>query len=370
MVNQQRLLEEFIELVAIDSESGNERAIADLLNKKLTTLGFEVVEDKTGEIIGTGTGNLIATKPATQADIPTVFFSAHMDTVKPGIGIQPILKDGIITASGDTILGGDDKAGIAAILEAMKTIQENNIPHGELQVIFSVGEEVSLLGVKNLDYSKLNAEFGYVLDCDGPIGTIISKAPSHNKIKAVIRGKAAHAGMAPEDGINAIVVASEAIAAMPIGRIDQETTSNIGIINGGKAANIVPAEVTIIGETRSLDETKLQKVTDEICRAFRETAEKRGATADVEVELEYPKISIDQDAKVVQIAIRAAAKLGIKHQLKQSGGGSDANIYNGKGIPTANLAIGMSKVHTTDEFIKVEDLVQGAEYIVAIVESI
>lgn len=370
MVNQERLVKEFMELVAIDSESGDERAIAEILKGKLTALGFEVYEDNTGDVIGTGTGNLIATIPGTKADAPTAFFSAHMDTVKPGNGIQPILKDGIITAAGDTILGSDDKAGIAAILEAFKTIRENKMAHGELQVIFSVGEEVGLLGVKNLDYTKVKAQMGYVFDCDGPIGTIISKAPSHNKIKAVIHGKAAHAGMAPEEGINAIVVASEAIAQMTLGRVDEETTANIGIIYGGEANNIVPAEVTVEGESRSLDEAKLARVTDDICRAFRETAQKRGATVDVQVELEYPKISIDQKAEVIQIAIRAAAKLGIKHQIKQSGGGSDANFYNGKGIPTANLSIGMSKVHTTDEFIKVEDLVQGAQYIVAIVESI
>lgn len=370
MLSADRIVDEFIQLVTIDSESGAERQIADVLKSKLKDLGLVVYEDNAGEILQTDTGNIIANLPGTLTGLPTVFFSAHMDTVKPGKGVEPIVTNDIITTKGDTVLGGDDKAGIVAILETIRILKEENIPHGDIQVIFSVWEEGGLKGAKNLEFNKLKAQFGYVLDCDGPAGTIITQAPAQNSIKATIFGKKAHAGICPEEGINAILVASEAISNMQLGRIDEQTTANIGIINGGEATNIVPDKVVVEGEARSINIEKLKLQTDLISNAFIKMAQKHGTKVEVTVENVYPNINLKETDQVVQIALQAASNIDITPQLKHTGGGSDANIYNGHGIPTANLGIGMSKVHTSDEYLQIKDLMQTTQYLIEIIKII
>jgi len=374
MANRKRIVDEFLKLVQIDSPSLHEREIADYLKQKLTGLGLEVVEDRAGRAIGNSigsqTGNLIATMKGNLPNAPAVLFCAHMDTVEPGRGVKPVIRDDAIYSDGTTVLGGDDKAGIAAIIEAICVLKEKNIPHGDLEVVFTVAEEGGLRGAKNLDRQRLKAKIGYVLDCDGPAGTIITRAPSQYRIKATIIGKAAHAGICPEEGVNAIFVASTAIARMKLGRIDEETTCNIGVISGGKATNIIPDMVHIEGETRSIDPDKLEKQTDSMITILEQTAGEMNARASIEKELLYPRLKLDESDQVVKIAMKAARILGKEPVLTSTGGGSDANILNGYGIPTANLGIGMNKVHSTEEFITIDNLVLNARYVVEIVRTV
>ncbi len=366
-INEKRLVEEFISMVQIDSVSGKERKLADYLKKELEHMGLNVWEDTTGKTLNTTTGNLIARLPGTQSGEP-LLLCAHMDTVEPGTNVKPILSEGIIRSAGDTILGADDKGGIAVILEALRVFIANQIPHSGIEIVFTVWEEGGLFGSKNLQMNGLEARYGYALDSDGPPGTVIIQAPFQDTISACIRGKAAHAGTSPEEGINAIVVASKAIAAMKLGRLDAETTANIGIINGGKATNIVPDSVLIEGEARSLQKAKKEAQTHAMVQAIKNAASAYRTTADVVIENVYPGFHLKNDDKLLCIAVTAAKNLGLKPHLLKSGGGSDANIFNGKGITMANLGIGMKKMHTTEEYIQVQDLLNSARYLYEIIQ--
>lgn len=368
MVNGARVVQEFIELVQVDSVSGQERKMADLLKSRLGSLGLQVWEDNAGARLNTTSGNVLGRLPATAPDKEPLLLCAHMDTVEPGAGVVPVEKDGTISSSGDTILGADDKAGIVAILEALRVVREQGIPHGGIEVVFTVWEEGGLLGAKNLEFERIASKIGYVLDSDGPPGTIVVRAPSQDRISATVYGKAAHAGINPEDGINAIQVASKAISAMQLGRIDSETTANLGIISGGKAINIVPDAVSIKGEARSLVTAKRVAQTGSMVRSLEETARAYGTKADVVVETLYQDFELDQNSKVVRAAVKAAQNLGYSPNFVSTGGGSDANIFNSRGIVTANLGIAMQKVHTTEEFILVENLINNARYLVEIIK--
>lgn len=372
-INRKRLVEEFLELVKIPSLSKREGQLARVLKSKLEQLGFKVTIDQAGDIIQGETGNLIGYlgpyPPERTNQGLTLLLSAHMDTVVPGEGIVPIVEEGIIRSSGDTILGADDKSGIAAILEAIRAVKENKLNHSSLIVVFSVAEEVGLLGAINLDRTKVKADIGVVLDSSGPVGRIITRGPMQSNIKAVISGKAAHAGIAPEEGVSAIQIAAEAVRRMKLGRIDSETTANIGTINGGKATNIVPDEVLIEGEARSLSEEKLAYQNESMRKAFLEAADELGGKCDVQITTAFPSINIKSDDYVIDIIKRAADRAGVKGELTSTGGGSDANIYNGYGIPTVNLATGMERVHTKEESIQVSEMVNLTSILVEIVKN-
>lgn len=368
MINEERLVSGFMDLVRVDSESGREGKIAEDLEHKLTGLGLEVVIDNAAGKTGTETGNLIARMNG-GAGGPTLMFCAHMDTIAPGCGINPVLENGIIRSIGETVLGADDKAGIAAIIEAITILREKKLPHGSLELVFTICEETGLSGAKNLDFSLLSADMGFVLDCDGPPGTIINMGPSQDKIKAEVLGKAAHAGINPEQGINAIQVASRAIARMQLGRIDEETTANIGLITGGVAINVVPDRVTLQGETRSLQDEKRMRQTRAICDILQETTRESGGRLLLDVNTIYPAMYVSEDAPVIKLAARAAKQMGLAPQIRSTGGGSDTHIFNEHGIPCVNLGIAMQKVHTTDEFIRVEDLSAVASYVLAIIQE-
>lgn len=369
MVNPKRMVEEFLELVQIDSVSGKERQIADLLKEKLTGLGLKVLEDGAGGKVGSDTGNIIGRLPGNGSG-PVLMLCSHMDTVEPGHGVKPRIESGVIRSAGDTVLGADDKAGIVAILEVLRVIREQNISHAGLEVVFTIWEEGGLFGAKNLDDGHLSARIGFVLDSDGPPGTIITRAPSQDRIGATIKGRAAHAGINPEDGINAIQVASHAVAQMKLGRIDHETTCNIGIITGGKATNIVPDSATLDGETRSLDAGKREAQTALMCGTIKETAAKFGAAVDIVTETLYHEFNLGEKSPPVRLAVEAALKLGLAPKLEKTGGGSDANIFNSRGIATAVLGVGMKKVHTTEEYIALDDLIGSAVYLLEIVKSV
>ena len=368
MINEKRVLEEFLELVQIRCSTRDEREVADLLTKKLTDLGGTVREDKAGEKLGGNTGNLVADFPGT-IEAPTIMLTAHMDCVEPCEGVKPIVKDGIIRSDGTTILGGDDKAGVTAILETLRQLQERNIPHGPLQVVFTVAEENGVHGSQNLDQSLLHADFGFTLDTHNHPGHITFMAPGKNQIKIHIEGKASHAGVCPEAGINAICAAGQLIAGAPQGRIDKETTCNLGKIVGGSATNVVAESCDIFYESRSRDKAKLDKLTQEICDHFTNGAKETGCQITAEVSPDYGPYLLAKDSPVIATAARAAEKIGLPVSLEEAGGGSDANHFNTYDIPTAVLAVGMEKAHTKEEYIEEKDLYDAARWALAIVQE-
>ncbi|MGJ9383319.1 M20/M25/M40 family metallo-hydrolase [Salipaludibacillus sp. CF4.18] len=368
MVNEQRLIEEFLELVKVDSETRYERKIADVLKNKFENLGVIVKEDESTAITGHGAGNLICTLEGT-LQVDPIYFTSHMDTVVPGKGIEPLIEDGYIKTDGSTILGADDKAGLAAMLEAVRVIKEKEIAHGTIQFIITVGEESGLVGAKAFKAEDIIAKYGYALDSDGDVGTIIVAAPTQAKVKAVVHGKTAHAGVAPEKGISAITIASKAIAAMPLGRIDDETTANIGRIEGGSQTNIVCDRVEILAEARSLLPGKMEAQAQAMKQAYETAATEMGGSVDVDIQLIYPGFKHMEGEQVVEIAKKAVSNIGRQSTLKQSGGGSDANVFAGFGIPTINLGVGYEAIHTTNERLKITELVKTAELVVAITQT-
>jgi len=372
MINRDRLGETFKFLAETDSVTKNEAAVCSEIRKTLESLGAETMTDRAGEATGSNTGNLIA-KFRGNIQASPLLLNAHMDTVEPGRGVRAVLKDGIFTSEGDTVLGADDKSAIAILLEAMRVIQENHLPHAPLELVFTVCEETGLLGAKHLDYSLVTAKYGYTLDAADTEG-IVTRAPSANRLEFSIHGKEAHAGVAPEAGINAIALACKAIANLEIGRIDHETTCNIGIIQGGIATNIVPNLVSIKGEVRSHDEEKLNKVTDQIITSFKSAVEKYPSPSedglprlDIRVESDFSRTDIPDDHPVVVLAQKAGANLGRKIRMKSSGGGADANVFFKNGIVSGVLGTGMRDVHTVRESVSLDDMVQVTELLLEII---
>lgn len=361
-INTERLTQEFIKVAQIPSPSFRERGVTDYLAGRLAELGLQVEEDQTGERIGGDSGNLLGRLPGDDRLTP-LFLCCHMDTVQPGDGVKVIFQDGVFRSAGETVLGGDDKAGVVSVIEVLEMLKESQVPHAPLEILFTVAEEQGLYGSKYFDHSKLKAAYGYILDSSGSPGTIIVAAPAQNIIDFTVIGKAAHAGMEPEQGINAIRVAAEALVKLKMGRIDQETTANIGVIKGGNATNIVPDSVYLQGEVRSLDRKKLDDLTSEIVTEFTRVVEAAGAQGDVRVTFQYPEFRLDPELPVVKYATQAAARSGLEVRLVTSGGGSDANNFNNAGIPTVNLGTGMSQVHTTEEYLKLHDLEAGTRWL-------
>ncbi len=370
MINEQRIVDLFIELVQVDSETKHEEKIAVVLKEKFTALGVEVVEDDAKEKTGHGANNLICTLPATKEGVDTIYFTSHMDTVVPGTGIKPSIEDGYIKSDGTTILGADDKAGLAAMLEAITVLKEENIAHGKIEFIITVGEESGLVGAKALDSSLVTAKFGYALDSDGKVGDIIVAAPTQAKVNATIYGKTAHAGVAPERGVSAITIASRAISKMPLGRIDEETTANIGRFEGGTQTNIVCDRVDILAEARSLIPEKMEAQVAKMKEAFETAAQEMGGRAEVDIKVMYPGFKFGDGDHVVEVAKKAVANIDRPSRLLQSGGGSDANVIAGFDIPTVNLAVGYEDIHTTNEKIPVEELVKTSELVVSIIKEV
>ncbi|MGG6309687.1 M20/M25/M40 family metallo-hydrolase [Paenibacillus macerans] len=371
MINEERVIGQFLELVQVDSETKQERRIADVLKSKFAELGLDVVEDGSQAETGHGAGNLIATLKATADRAAEPFlFTCHMDTVSPGKGIKPVVgEDGWIRSDGTTILGADDKAGVAVLLELIQTLQEQQIPHGQIQFVISVGEESSLRGARALETKYVDAKFGYAIDTGGQVGTICVGAPTQARVEIEIFGKAAHAGVNPEDGISAIQVAGKALARMKLGRIDHETTANIGRFEGGGATNIVPDHVTLFGEARSMSPTKVDAQLQAMKEAVVSACRDFGATGEFRSEVLYRAFLIPEEEPVLHIAQKAAAALGLTGTTFTTGGGSDANIFNSLGIPTVNLAIGYEDIHTTEERIKKDDIIKTAQFALEIVRQ-
>ncbi len=366
MINRKRLEDLFKFLVEIDSESGNERKISFEIKKIMESLGCRVIIDNAGKKAGSDTGNIIA-KFDGSTNEPPILLNAHMDTVSPGKGVKAVFKDGIFTSLKDTVLGADDKSAIAILIEVLKVIKENDIKCRPIDFVFTVCEEIGLLGAKNLNYDLISAKYGYVLDTTGTFN-LVTKSPSCNHLAITIFGKSAHAGIEPEKGINAICIAGKAIADLNIGRIDEETTCNIGVIEGGIASNIVPNKVMIKAEVRSHSETKLKAETEKIVSAFEKAVNcfnnfSHSPKLEVKCEREFNATNIDPSHILVEIAEKAAKNLGKTLSISKSGGASDANAFFEKGIITGVIGTGMRNVHTTEESISIEDMAQTAKFL-------
>ena len=377
-VDAERLAQEFVTLCEIESPSRHEGRIARYLQQILKALGADVVlEDDSTAHTGSECGNLLV-RFAGSLPLAPIFFNCHMDTVPPTKGIKVQRSGDLFTSSGDTILGSDDKSGLVACIEAMRVVRENNAAHRPVEFLITTCEEIGLMGAKAFDVQLLRAQEGYALDSTG-FAKVITHAPAANKLQIHVSGVAAHAGLHPEWGVNAIVLAAKALAEIPCGRIDEESTVNFGIIQGGVAANIVPEKVVINGEVRSHDPVKLKQLTQTITDRFVNTArhwtDPTGAARgkpriEVRVEEDFPAMALAADSQVIRRIAQAATAIGIELSYEKAGGGSDANIFNGRGLATAIVATGMTNVHSTNERVELADMVSLTKLILALLTEV
>ena len=370
LVNKERMLAEFKEVVAVPCHTLQERPVFEMLRAKLEALGFTVEEDDAGEKLGGNCGNLWAFLASNKVGAVSVLLSAHMDGVEPCGGTTVVQKDGVLYSDGTTILGGDDKSGVVAILEGVRMLVEEHAEHGDIQILFTIAEEGGVNGSRCMDRSKLKAQVAYALDGEGAPGEIVIGAPGQYRYKISVHGKKAHGGLEPEKGINAIMIAAKALAEVKrYGRIDEETTCNIGIIGGGVATNVVPDLVEIEGDVRSRNNEKLEAIREEVVSTICNAVEKYGAKVTAEVEHKYSSFLIDTESTVVKLAKSACAMYGFTPDITQTGGGSDANFLNAYGVPCVILGTGMQNVHTIEEFIKEEDLYNSALMVYGILQA-
>lgn len=367
MFNQERLVNLFKELCLINAPSKQERACADYLLNLFRQEGIEVTEDDAGSKIGGNCGNLVAKIPGNVPGAKTIFLSAHMDTVEPTAGLKIIEENGVFRTDGTTILGADDKGGLAPIIEAVRTLKEQNLQHGTIYLLISIAEEIGLLGAHHLNIRELNIDFGYVLDTGPPVGSFVTKTATHDKIDVRIVGKPAHSGKDPEKGVSAIQVAAEAIHNMKLGRIGPETTANLGLISGGSAVNVVAAEVQIRGEARSTSVEELDAQVGHMVHCFEQACASMGAELHIDHERHYGAYCIEESEPVVQVALKASEHIQLPTKLRTTLGGSDANVYNAKGLPCVVVATGMDQIHTHQEHISIKDLCDTTDLVIRLV---
>ena len=374
MINTERLADTFSSLVRIDSVSREEKEVSIVLQKILKDLGAEIFMDDAGEKLNGNAGNLVAKFKGT-VDAEPMMLCGHMDTVEPGKGIEPVFENGVFRSKGDTILGSDDKSALAIIIEVMRVLKENNRPHGPIEVVFTVCEEAGLLGAKHIDLSLIDSKMGYILDATDREG-IFTRAPFASRFKITFNGKAAHSGAAPENGVSAVVLASKMISSLSWGRIDHETTCNVGKIEGGVATNIIPETAVLLGEVRSHSREKRDDVIRDIrtaservvAEARQNSPDKTLPTVDIHFEEDFPGTNIPEDHSVVVLAKLAAKGLGMKMECKTTGGGADANIFFGKGVVCGVLGTGMTDMHTLQESIALSDMEGAARLLLAIID--
>jgi tripeptide aminopeptidase len=361
----------FLELAALPSPPGEERAVADHVLDYLGALGLQADEDDAGDRIGSTIGNILCRlEPRGDGGGAPLFFCAHLDTVPPEAAIEPVVgDDGLVRNGAGTILGADDKSAVASMLEAVARLVEEGRPHAGVELLFTPKEEVGLMGAAAFDESRLAARLGYVFDHAGPIGEVILGAPFQVKIDARFHGRAAHAGMYPEEGRSAIAAAARAIADLRLGRLDDETSANVGEIQGGTARNVVPERCWFAAEARSHDERKLADVVQEMV----DTITFAAGLGECEVEIQVGDTTrgyrFKRDDLPVRLAATALQRAGRKPSFILSGGGADANVFNERGLQCVNLANGMTDIHTPDERIAVADLEEMVEVTLALVEA-
>ena len=346
----------FTELAALPSPPGEEREVADRVISFLRDLGLEVDEDGAGAKVGSTMGNLLCRLEATADGGTPLFLCAHLDTVPPEGPIEPVVDDGFVRNAAGTILGADNKAAVAVMLEAVRALLSEQRPHAGIELLFTPKEEVGLLGAAAFDHQRLHARVGYVYDQAAPIGEVILGAPSAHAMQVRFHGRAAHSGMYPEEGRSAIAAAARAITDFRLGRVDEHTTANVGVIEGGTAGNIVPEWCTFLAEARSHDEAKLADLVQEMLEAVTFAAELGDCEVETEVKKHYRGYRFKQDDVPVRLACEALKRSGYEPELGLSGGAADANVFNERGLACVNLANGMTDIHTADERIAVADL--------------
>jgi tripeptide aminopeptidase len=351
-----RVLSTFLEAVRIDSPSGEEAQFGAWCADRLRSLGFTVRIDDTADAAGSDSGNLIAERAG---DVPglTVVLSAHLDTVGPGRGIEPVVEEGVVRSVGQTVLGADDKAGVAAILEALQRAADSGMRLAPVRVLLTTGEERGLQGAKALAPAECHGDLCLVLDAHGSVGGVVTSAPTQYTFSATFTGIPAHAGVEPEKGISAIAMACDAVSHMRIGRLDADTTANVGEIGGGNATNVITSSCAIRGECRSLDRDKVESVRAEMERAMRDAAERAGGGVETNWVLEYEGYRLPEGHPMLEMLERALAHIGRPAEFFSTGGGSDANVFAARGLTSVVLACGMTDVHGTEESIKVDDLI-------------
>jgi len=361
MINNKRMLDRFLELVQIDSESGNELGMCERLMAELRTIpGAEIRTEASGDFYKTNGYNIIADIPGTLPGEP-ILLSAHMDTVVPGNGIKPQVRDGVVYSDGTTILAADDKCGITEILEAVESIKEQGKAHRSIEIIFSVGEEQGLYGARSIDTSKLKARQGYIMDTGGAPGKIVACQPGQYSFFVTITGRRSHAGNTPEAGISAIQVAAKAIANMKLLRVDELTTCNIGEIHSQFPTNIVPETLTLKGEARSRDVARLEAQMEHIYKCFEDACAEAGASFEFEKTLKYQAYKMEDDAPVIAEISESLRRLGVEPSIQGAGGGSDANIYNQQGMQCVVLGNGMREGHALTEHLFIAEMDLAAE---------
>jgi tripeptide aminopeptidase len=364
----EQLLTLFLDLAELPSPPGDERAVADAVMRYLRDLGLAVEEDDAGQRIGASAGNLLCRIPPRADGLP-LFLCAHLDTVPPTGAIEPVVDDGRVRNAAGTILGADNKAAIAVMLEAARRLLNEGRPHAGVELLFTPKEEVGLLGAFAFDHTRLGARVGYVYDQAAPIGEVILGAPAAQSMEVRFHGRAAHSGMHPEDGRSAIAAAARAIADLRLGRIDDETTANVGVIRGGTAANIVPEWCTFVAEARSHDERKLADLIQEMLDAFVFAAGVAECEVETDVRRTYRAYRFKRDDVPVRLAREALERTGFEPRFVLSGGAADANVFNERGLQCVNLANGMTNIHTPDESIAVADLEAMVEVTLALVDA-
>ncbi len=367
-MSQPAIVEEFLELVCLNVNSRRERPMADVLAAKLKVLGFTVEEDRTGEKIGGEAGNLIARLAGDPAR-PALLFSAHMDRVENHGRIVPLVEGGIIKSDGTSILGADDASGICAILAGVRQALAEGAAHGDIEIDFSVAEEVGLLGARHLDYSRISAKMAYVIDTCGPLNAVTNQAPTQYRLLVKVRGRSAHAGLEPEKGLSAIRVAAVALSRLREGRLSPATTSNFGVMQAGTATNIVCDYAEIRGEARSRRPEELDAYLAEVKAVFAEVAEEFGTVIEVESSREYSTYLVEESEPVLRLAGRALRNLGLKMEVAASGGGSDGNYFNQNGIKAVGLSPGYTGVHTPGETQPVTDLIQCGRLVAELIKE-
>jgi len=366
-VFQDEVVSLFTELAAMPSPPGDERAVADRVGSYIADLGLDVSEDDAGGKIGSNAGNLYARLEPTDAGTP-LFLCAHLDTVPPEAGIEPILEDGVIRNAAGTILGADNKSAVAVMLEATRRILAENRRHGGVELLFTPKEEVGLHGAAAFDHERLRARIGYVYDQAAPIGEVILGAPYAHSMEVKFHGRAAHSGMYPEEGRSAIAAASKAISDLKLGRVDEESSANVGLIRGGTAGNIVPEWCTFLAEARSHDSEKLADMVRELLETATFAASLEDCQVETEVHKSYSGYRFKRDDLAVRLAASALERTGYQPSYTLSGGAADANVFNERGLACVNLANGMAEIHTPDEHIAVSDLERMVDVTLALVD--
>lgn len=367
-LEQRRLGETFARLCSITSPSGSERGVADYLISELGAMGIEVAEDDSADRLGGDCGNLFARVGPT--DAPQLLLCAHMDTVGDDRPVDPVFRDGGWESSDEAILGADNKAAVAVIVELARRVAIEGAPVG-VELCFTVREEQALLGAYEIETGRFKADFGYVFDHATPIGEVIAASPTYVQWEAVLEGRAAHAGISPEDGRNAIVAAARAVSRIPSGRIDGTTTANVASITGGVAThgtNIVAPDCRVAGEARSLEDGVAERLGDEVVEAFHDAANEPDCSCDVDVTLErsFEGYRVDPDEPGAKVAVAALQACGHEPRLVESGGGSDANAFRSAGMPVINIANGTERPHMPDERVSAEALEQMLDVVIAL----